>query len=480
MNSNMTAVLDNAPYAVVLYNNNSRKIIYQNSIAKKFMVLCDAYDLLSENELDSSFLAHLEKRENKPTRIVLDKNKKYSIEFIRKKINDTDYALYISDTSDLNAMMDSLKAECNTYKSLVQNAPSAICLFEWDGSTIKPKIIGEALEKILGYPEDIILQKNFNDFIKLLHSEDIFIFTNDVKTALYETKSLKSIYRIFNKPLNVYRHVYIEAVFISQPNGHIFINCSFTDVHEEREKSKDLQEINNQIKLLYEHIPGGIFTFKYNKYYTLIYANEEFYSYLGYNSASFKKLCNNRVSEIILDKDKEAFANLIRSRYQTQSKRHITLELQLKTLDNKLKWFSLSGQLMEDSDGNPYCYFVFFDIDEYKQVEQRQRRSIETIQDVLNTIKKGIVMYNDEQSIIFANKFASQYLGYDGIEEIVKHTKLNDLVYDDESYSKILNFNGTRSIKFSLKRKDGSEHETAGYVVSDKAEGETNILIFNK
>lgn len=478
MDSILESILDNGPCAVVLYNYYDRKILYQNQSASKFMQLCDAYDILSTDHLDASFLSYIEKQDSSPFQINIHKDKSYSFEIIKKDIDDNKHIFYIFNATDYNDKINFLNAKIDALKELIQKSPSAICLFEWDGITIRPKVIGESLVKILGYPDDVLRTKNFNDFIKLLHSEDIFKFTTDVKNALYETHFLKSIYRIYNKPMNTYRHVHIEAVFVSQPNGHMYINCSFTDIHEEREKSKALQAANHEIKLLYEHIPGAIFTFKFNKYYSLLYANEEFYSFLGYNSASFKKLCNNRVSEIILDEDKEHFAELIRSRYSTQSTHHITLELRLKTANGTLKWFSLSGQVMEDNDGSPYCYFVFLDIDEYKKVQLQQKKEIDTIQSLLDTIKKGIIRFDDKYNIVFSNYYAIHALGYNNSDELMSKKDIRLLFSDKESLNKLIECDGHDFTKIRLISKDDSTFDANAYLVSNKANDGTNILLF--
>lgn len=467
-------ILNLQPHAALGFHKKTRKILYANSEATRLLILGNWYDEEDNTKLSKDFLESVEPSFSSALSVRVQKDVTLDLVFVGRKLPTANaYALFIEDRSEEEKKMEKLVDERNRYQSLIHHAPSAVCLFQWDGKTVKPVIVGNELVKILGIPLETIMEKSINNFFKIVHPDEMFAFSSQVRQALFETKSLKGIYRIYNQQLGIYQSVFIEAICLPQQDSSMYIMCSFTNVHAEKEKSRQLEEANAKIKLLYENNPSAIFELVYDKNLSVSFANERFYSYLAYNRESFQKLRKNRFLSIVAEEDKEALNEAIRSRIVNHSEIPISMEIRLITAKDEQKWVSLSGKVMEDEQSNPFCYFVFLDIDEYKIRSISQAKELNALNALINSLPRGVLRFDAQQKIIFANRFALDLLDYRSLSgktlaDIIEKKDLKQL----ETESKSAGF------FFHLLKQDGQNLKAKAYMLKNIDEYSTSYLVF--
>jgi len=474
MEALINSILSLNPGAALGFNKKTHKILYANAEATRLLILGNWYDDGDSSKLSQSFIESVEPCFAAPFQVHISKELHLDLVFEGRKLPiPNGYAIYIKDISAMQSEIQSLAEERDRYRSLIQHAPSAVCLFKWNGKTIKPVIVGDEFIKILGVDAEHIMDKDVTSFLKVIHPDEMFMFSSQVRRALFETKSLKGIYRIYNQLNAIYQYVYIEAVCLPQSDGDMFIMCSFTNVHAEREKTRALEQVNEEIKLLYEHIPGAIFKLNYDKNLSVSYANDKFYSYLGYNRDSFYKLRLNRFMSILYEDDIDALQEAIRSRIVNHSASPISLELRLKTADSTLKWVSLSGTVMEDEQSNPYCYFIYLDINEYKTANIAQINETNALISLFSNIARGVIRFDHANKILYANKKALELLGYERLL-----TESIDKILSAKEQKKISTAADNKKLSLNITRQDGQLLKTAAYTVKAVDENNTNYLVF--
>lgn len=474
MESLIQEILNLQPHAALGFHKKTRKILYANSEATRLLILGNWYDEDDNSKLSQGFLDSVEPSFSSSLSVRVQKDVTLDLVFVGRKLPVANaYALFIEDRSEEEKKMEKLIEERNRYQSLIYHAPSAVCLFQWDGKTVKPVIVGNELVKILGIPLETIMKKSINNFFKIVHPDEMFAFSSQVRQALFETKSLKGIYRIYNQELGIYQSVFIEAICLPQQDGSMYIMSSFSNVHAEKEKSRQLDEANAQIELLYENSPSAIFELQYDKNLSISFANEKFYSYLGYNRESFQKLRKNRFLNIVAEDDKEALNEAIRSRIVNHSEVPISLEIRLITAKEETKWVSLSGKVMEDEQSNPFCYFVFLDIDEYKLQSISQAKELNALNALINTLPRGVLRFDATQKIVFANRFALDALDYRSLSG----KSLTDIILKKD-LKRIDDEKQTARFSFHLLKQDGQSIKAKAYIVKNIDESSSSYLVF--
>lgn len=458
-------IIEQSSTGIICYNPSNKEILYTNKEAKRIMPYID----IDENKaLSEEFVDKIKNADKKAVRISnADKSMVVMINLKHTRVKDQDIAmLYLFDNTQQYLKTEKEKEEKLILDNLLKHSPSAICLFKWDGTTIRPVIIGNVLIKLIGLSIEEIMERTINDFFRAIHPEELFSFTAAVRTALYETKKLQGTYRLYNKDSKSYSYVYIEAICIPQEDGSQYISTCFTDMTKEKEKSKLLMEANEKIKLLYEHIPGGIFTCKFDKNFRLIYANDEFYSILGYNVESFRKIHFNRIADIMDEKDRDELETLIRERIKSQSFKHILKEVRFEMSNGNYKWVSLSGQVLEDEDANPYCYFVFVDINEFKEKQLKQEIENKLMIGLINNINCGIIKFNREKSprLLYANQYAAKLLGYHSPDLMLKANNYLINIVGENSRDIIFDKIPNDTFEINLIKQDGSSIKLQAYI----------------
>ncbi len=492
-NSNIVDMITNSsPIGVVAFDIDSKEILYKNTYA---------YEILTKNnwiENDESYFKHIN---NDFYAIVLKANSKDDNTLIVKLRDGTEiYSIFsklmvfgskniniLYITNITNSYNDAKKESerSQQLEDLINNSPGAVCLFKWDGGTVKPVVIGEVFIELLGVPYEKIMENNISAFFKAVHPEELFAFTTEIRRMLYETKSLHGVFRLFNFSEEKYHSVLIDARCVPQKDGTQFINSCFTDVSDEIEKSNLLSEASSKIKLLYEHIPGAIFSCKIDSNWSLIYANEEFYSFLGYNESSFRKMYGTKLLSLMFEEESKKLSEAAISRMKSHSKTHILMEMRLKTTLG-IKWVSLSGEVLEDEDSIPYCYFVFVDITEFKQNQIKQEKEHTMLTELLAALPCGMIVFepNEDPKINFVNDIASEILGYENKTNMLNNNSYLYSYISNESKETIKNFNkSSKNIEdLFFINNEGTEIKTkSSLYLSDNEDGKEMVyLIFYK
>ncbi|MEG2192872.1 MAG: PAS domain-containing protein, partial [Oscillospiraceae bacterium] len=125
--------------------------------------------------------------------------------------------------------------------------------------------------------------------------------------------------------------------------------------------------VSDEVKQLYNNIPGAVFRCKMDKDMTVISANDGLFELLGYTREEFKAL-GNKMSAVICPEDfLRTLSSIIPQLSSNAATAHITQRLICK--DKSIKWSLARGQLLAGNGEERVFYCVLVDISEQKSAQ---------------------------------------------------------------------------------------------------------------
>lgn len=206
------------------------------------------------------------------------------------------------------------------------------------------------------------------------------------------------------------------------------------------------QEITN----IYNNIPGAVFRCKFDADWTVIFANDGLYRFLGYTREEFAAM-GNKMSAVIYPADLKIMTGVIAAQLQ-EGKTTAENENRLICKDGTIKWISIKAQLLRDNQGEQYFYCVFVDIskqkqDELRRIESERNLSIATSHidlyywEILDFQKRSIRVTEYVQKQFGMQEYAEGYperflaLGFVAPEDCATYTEGVERIYRGEKYS---------------------------------------------
>lgn len=216
------------------------------------------------------------------------------------------------------------------------------------------------------------------------------------------------------------------------------------------EETLSLKQINDDLKLLTNNVPGGIFKCLYDKQLTILYMSEGFLSMFGYTRQDIKERFHYSFWEMIVPEDRE----LTQKEVQRQMALGKTKSIEYRVLhkDGHYVWVLDRGQLIEVDNGEcPSFHCIMIDVTQEKKVEEELRLSLERyniIMDQTNDVmfEWNIINHQVRFSKNWKNVFDNnvQFLGQNQ--------------FDDEVFKKMFHPQDVKKIDSILNEMDNGKH----------------------
>lgn len=126
---------------------------------------------------------------------------------------------------------------------------------------------------------------------------------------------------------------------------------------------------DNNTKAKAEYLSGGVFNCLYDEYFTLIYAQNKLYDFLGYTPEEMEQLFHNHLLECIYSDDRKALKEEI-SR-QLAHGNVFMYENRLTTKSGDIRWVWMSAELRFDEQQHSYFHCIFHDITNTKKNQEK-------------------------------------------------------------------------------------------------------------
>ena len=336
------------------------------------------------------------------THEMLDEAEVYRIvcaEFAKAKEYDANIVLLTDDGSKLRVAATSLSRKRIATAENATGLTLAPYRIDLDKSSIWSKVVregktvttpsGDILAEYLPRPlVDLILKltgyaNRFSIMAPLRHHDRI-VGAVAVSCSALHTHVVPSVE-------NLAQHI-SSALSLAE-------ECAQRRLAEER-----LRESEEKYHSLFETVPVGIYrTMPAGQ---ILEANGALVRMLGYPNA--ESLSQVHVGDTYVDPDD-------RQRWQARMEREGTVvdfEVQLRRMDGTTFWAEDSARVIRDVDGvTLYYQGVVKDITERRQLEEHQRRSIETTRTLLDGVGAPSFLIDLEGTVITANKALANALG---------------------------------------------------------------------
>lgn len=146
--------------------------------------------------------------------------------------------------------------------------------------------------------------------------------------------------------------------------------------------------MSGQDENTYSMATGGIFQCKYDANWTVIYANDSLYHFLGYTKEEFETLFHNQMAGVIYPDDIQPMYETVCE--QLKKGNVVINENRLVCKGGTVKWIWISCEYVEDEIQDAYFYCMFHDITRQKEVreiiemsERRYRIVLSQTQDII-------------------------------------------------------------------------------------------------
>ena len=263
----------------------------------------------------------------------------------------------------------------------------------------------ESVEKILGYPKEFFLQKEFvtpedAPFRKVIHPDDLESFSKEIRKHLFKGKSVQGEIRLIKRNgdiIWVYEH--LTPILI---NGKVKEVLGIAiDITEKKERELELERRNSELKFLLDSVNAYIFRVLMSKDgdYQVLYYSNGIEKVTGYKLEEFQR---GEVSweDIVYPPDRE----IHRKTVENKAIRGIPalVEYRIRRKDGKVIWVLDSISPMVKDENVIEVVGVCMDIDERKKAEE-EKKNLEKLQTIgfisgsiahlFNNILTGILGY---------------------------------------------------------------------------------------
>lgn len=280
-------------------------------------------------------------------------------------------ACLLENVSDMISVQNELKEEKQKYEMLLENMPGGVAIFEITDE-IKIQYCSDWVYNFSGYSREEINSRPECDSFDDVYPDDLIMINQEVYKIIKGNNVIDINYRVLHKD-GYYKYINLKAAVTQRSEDKIIMHGVYTDIDEKKKNEEIINAQNEEIKHIYNSIPGGVFSCKYDKDWTVISANDGFYRFVGYTKEEFKALFNNHMSGIIHEDDKKIMHSIISKQllYGNCAKN----ENRLICKDGTIKWISIHAQLNEDDKDNKYFYCLFVDITKQKETEFKLREN---------------------------------------------------------------------------------------------------------
>lgn len=227
--------------------------------------------------------------------------------------------------------------------------------------------------------------------------------------------------------------------------------------------TKRLEAAKFELKRLTDSVPGGVLRLVYDDRLIIQYANDSFYTIIGYSAKEVQKKLHNQFDKLLEPLDWVAFKKLIDETQESGT--ILKTECRVKQRIGAARWHNLQAVLFRQ-DGRTELQCIITDISLRKSYEEQLKKERDYYNSLYQNVVCGIVQYeafDQELTCYSANTEAVRMLGYSSLEEFRKQSgqRLRDVCVTGEErelYEKMLSLHHEgESVNFEHRFKTTSD-----------------------
>ncbi len=328
----------------------------------------------------------------------------------------------------------------------------------YDADTLKPIYVSMGMLELLGTSEESFFNGFSEGLAGTVHESDRAEFVKNLVPNGGGDALAELEYRTAKQGGSV-RWIAEHRRF-SREENRTLCYCVAVDQTQRRQLFGQLLDAKKDITSLIDTLPGGIAKMRLDDGYSVVYANDGFYSLIGYERQDFEDLLEGKIRPIILPEDL-AYIDSYARRAQEGDKLHV--EFRVRKRDSSVSWLLLSAGIVRTEDGGLMLLCMLSNNDEAKIAQEQLLREKERYRIVSNLSDDVIFEYDERtKTAEFSEKyslfFGRSKVQRNYIENLDKGTVLhkNDKPAFREFYRNFLDGKKTLSLELRTLNAEGN------------------------
>lgn len=267
--------------------------------------------------------------------------------------------------------------------------------------------------KLTGYSKQDILDHISSFFRDLVYPDDYSTLVTSFQEQLLISNLTTNRFRLTTKPGQVLT-VLCNGQAYTDDNGKEVLQCILSDITLLQEAVMEGEQAKNALSEFAKYVQSGVSRHMLDNSFSVIWANDFFYSLFGYSKEEWDY---EHISFLSLIHPKD-LVPMLESLSQFATTDHFSHTLRVYHKDSSLHWITMNAaKSPEITDGYPIVNLVISDITALKEAERKahlEGKKYEIISDISDDISFDYDFAAD--CIKFSPKFSSHF-GYSNLIE---------------------------------------------------------------
>jgi len=330
------------------------------------------------------------------------------------------------DITEHKATEAALRENEERFKRSFDDAAIGMALVAPEGRFLQ---VNRSLCGILGYPEEELLVKTFQD---ITHPDDLEKDLGQARRLLTaEVRTYQTEKRYIHKEGHAVWALLNVTLVRDEGDEPLYFVSQIQDISERKRAEEALKEAEERYRTLVEQIPAVTYIDPVDDPDTPLYTSPQIEEMLGYTPEEWanEKLWPERLHPN--DRERVLAAD---ERFESGDGEPYSEEYRLIAKDGSVVWVREEAVLVRDEEGKPrFWQGIIRDVTERKEAEEVSRRTEERYRNMVEEQTELVCRFLPDLTLTFTNDAYRRYFGKSS-EELVGSRFLYDVHEADHAY----------------------------------------------
>jgi len=301
--------------------------------------------------------------------------------------------------------------------------------------------------------QENVFEPTLDNWVGLVHPKD---FEEIVKPLVQESINGKDFFRAEFKMKTAndkWKWLLVRGQVVKRDTAGnpLRIVGTHQDISLLKEQTRIARDQENKLKRLINNVDGVVYRCKYDEKWTMLYLNDGIEKLTGYLP---RQIINNNeltFSDLIHPEDRDRV--WAESSPFSDSTDVFDLVYRIVTIDKEIKWVHERGTFVFDSDKVSHVEGIIIDITDQKRIEDALKNSERKFRTYIANAPDGVVVINNQNKIVEANKAAVRLTQF--TQELLIDKDFGELIHGDKTglqmFFRLMNEVGYASSEIRLK-----------------------------
>ena len=304
------------------------------------------------------------------------------------------------------------------FRTIVTQVPGAVFRVRPGGPV---DFVSDAIEAISGYPAERFMRATTDHWEDIIHPEDRRMHRGVVKDAVRAGRAYETEFRIIDAG-GIERWVLESGQPLGLPDSASFrVDGIISDISERKHNEMRIEALLTEQGAILDNVMFGVLFVRRRR---IVSANRRCETLFGYGEGELADGSTGWLFPTEADYERALAQHHARMRSGADNGE----ERQFQRRDGSVFWCLVSGCALDPARPDEGSIWVFADITERKQAEEKLRLSAT----VLEHIADGVMVLDVHGKIVATNPAFTQITGYTESEALGRHSSLTSGTGNDE------------------------------------------------